>query len=310
MSFVKESQSFLEGTDVPAGMNLDDQIDLTDQNDLKMSDKMDQMHSGDIIVMDEPEGAALENVSLEVGEDPSGEIVLTLDHVPGGLNQEEIEEPAEIEVEEPQEIEIDDDPWAWKISNFLPWLSKMMKAVPAHSGRDTAGLERAVAYLEELDRHISRAMRGDLNNELSIEAIEKARDEIQRGIERLQERHEKVKSSKYPKKKKKKSEDETDAMIKTAGTPRINGISITVPLWIASLAKSCINGMVSSGKDIEKVFISLAEEYGLDKRDKLQLLQLLDDMNYPVRRDLGMPLDKPIDTTSVDNVNWLPNYDA
>ena len=144
---------------------------------------------------------------IEVYKNSEGDLVLTLDNVPGGLDQEEIvEEPGSIEVEEPEEVEVSNDPWDWGgvASKFLPWLSKMMQGVPVHSGRDTAGLERAIAYLEALDREISRAVRTDLNNEIAIDAVEKARDEIQRGLERLEDRLEKVKESKYPKAKKKK----------------------------------------------------------------------------------------------------------
>ena len=90
----------------------------------------------------------------------------------------------------------------------------------------------------------------------------------------------------------------------------MGSIVITVPLFISSIARSCINGMVSAGHDIEDIFKKLAKEYDLTKREKLELIQLLSDMNYPIRRDLGMPLDQEIDTASSDNVNWSQQFYA
>lgn len=317
MSLVKQSQSLLEGMDIPAG----------DTNDLKMSEPTDE-ELNDLVVMDSEHDHGHSDPLLQVMDqsDPSDDIILVLDKVPGGHDQDDIVEP-ELEVEEPEEVIVDDDPWSAlssmlsskKMGGYLAWLSRMMQrapegspwGIPSHSGRDSAGIERAIAYLEELNKSISKAARFDFKNEIAIEALEKARDEIQTGIDRLEDRLSQIISSKYPKnKKKKKADEDSDEMVKTAGSPRINGITVTVDLLISSLARSCINGMVSAGHDIERTFVALAKEYELNSREKLCLAQLLDDMGYTVRRDLGMPLDKEIDTTSVDNVNFMANYYA
>lgn len=250
-------------------------------------------------------------VVIEVEDDGNNkELLFTLPKVPGGDFQDEIEEPAEIEVEEPQDVEISDDPRKWSVSGFMSWLHNMMNNVPRHSGKDIAGCERAIAHLEYLKRECSRAARSDLNGELDIDTLEKARDSIHEGIEGLQDRIEKIEATKRPVKKKKKAEYDEHGFIKEAGQPNITGVVITVPLLISSLARSCINGMVSAGHDIENIFTKLSKEYDLSKREKLELIQLLSDMNYPMRRDLGMPLDQPIDMTSSDNVNWAANYPA
>lgn len=244
--------------------------------------------------------------------DGDKELVLTLPHVPGGLDQEEIEE-AELEVEEPKDIEISDDPWGWSVKAFLPWLSKKMQGIPSHSGRDTAGLERAIAYLERLDREISKAVRLDLDNEIAIDALEKARDEIQRGIERLEDRLEKVKSSKYPGKKKKlkkAAEANEEGLVKEGKATHVGGIVVSVPLFISYLARVLINGTVSAGHDIEDMFKKLDKKFKLTDREKAELMQLLSDMNYPVRRDRGFLVDEEIDTTSSDNFDWAANYPA
>ena len=39
-------------------------------------------------------------------------------------------------------------------------------------------------------------------------------------------------------------------------------------------------------------------------------MQLLEDMNYTVRRDRGFLRDEEIDTTKSDNMDWAANYPA
>lgn len=309
MSLVKKSQfSNLDGFKVKPEQlpNL-----LNDVGELRVDLSVEPENEEEAELLQDG-GEASGEVSIEVGDDTiNQDFSFTLPKVPGGADQEDIVEPAVIEVEEPEEVvEVVSDPWKWTVPSFLSWLQNKMTNVPKHSGRDTAGLERAVAYLEAIDREISKAVRMDLNNEIAIDAVEKARDELHKGIERLQERLDKVKSSKYPGKKKKKADDESDSLVKEAKATHVGGIVVTVPLLISSLARSCINGMVSAGHDIEDIFRKVSKEYDLSKREQLELIQLLSDMNYTVRRDLGMPLDQPIDTTSTDNVNWAANYPA
>lgn len=315
---VKESQSMLplEGLELPFGQPEEDDMSVVmDSNDALPTE-------GDLIILEEPEVSHEPDlgpmeVEIHVDDDLDGnDVSLTLDSIPGAADQTDwVEEPDDnqLAVTEEEEVVVDDDPWKWKsLKEFIPWLDKMMKGVPTHSGRDSAGLERAIAYLEALDKEISRAVRTDLNNEIAIDAVEKARDEIQRGLERLYDRLDKVKSSKYPKKKKtKKSEEEQEGLVKEAQkATNIGGIVITVPLLISGLARVCINGMVSAGHDIEDMFKKLSKKYELTNREKFELIQLLQDMNYPVRRDRGFLLDEEIDTSSSDNFDWAANYHA
>ena len=88
----------------------------------------------------------------------------------------------------------------------------------------------------------------------------------------------------------------------------VGGIIVTVPLLISSIARTCINSMVSAGKDIEDVFDKLAKKYDLTSREEMETMQLLADMGYPMRRPRGYLRDEEIDTTSVDNFDWNANY--
>lgn len=307
MSIAKKSQLLdsLDGSDI-----LLESPSFEDENDLRMD--------SDAVMLLDDEFSEEDSNQLDMGGD--GEIVfeigpelsLSLEKVPGALDQEDILPEEEIVVEEPEEIEVNDDPWSWSVKEFLPWLDKMMKQVPTHSGKETVGLERAIAYLQKVDKEISKAVRSDFNNNIDIDMVEKARDEIQRGIERLEDRHEMVATNKYRKKKnKKKADDESDELVKEAQkATHVGGIVVSVPLFISHLARVLINGMVSGGHDIEDMFDKLEKKYKLTDREKAELVQLLQDMNYPVRRDRGFMLDEEVDTRSSDNFDWSANYSA
>lgn len=307
MSIAKKSQLLdsLDGSDIFL------EEPLEDTHDLRMDDSARNLPSIlEGLLEDHGDDGEF---MLHVDQESDGDVVLTLDKIPGGLDQEDIVEEA-IEVEEPEEVEVSDDPWAWTVKGFIPWLSKMMQGVPTHSGKDTVGLERAMAYLEALDKEISRAVRNDLNNDIAIDAVEKARDEIQRGLERLEDRLEKVKATKYPrkgKKKTKKAEEEHDALVKEAQkATHVGGIVVSVPLFISYVARLLINGMVSGGHDIEDMFKKADQKFKFTDREKAEVMQLLSDMNYPVRRDRGFLPEEEIDTTSSDNYDWAAGYHA
>jgi hypothetical protein len=303
MSLVKSAQMDLDLDGIS--------VEADDLNDLRLDLEMmpESLEEEDFF---SDGGEISGEINIEVGDDDvvHKEFSFTLPHVPGGDDQTEIVEPEEIEVEEPEEdIEVSNDPWKWKINSFMDWLQAKINNVPRHSGRDTTGLERAIAYLETLNREISKAVRMDIDNVLDVDSIEKAREEIHRGIERLEERLDKVKSTKYPgKNKKKKAEGESEGLVKEA--QKAASFTINVPLFISHIARVCINSMVSAGHDIEQSFKKLAKKYDLSKREQVEVMQLLQDMGYPVRRDRGFALDEDIDTTSSDNFDWAANYPA
>jgi hypothetical protein len=249
--------------------------------------------------------------NIEVSNDPQ-EVIFTLDKIPGAPDAQEII----VEPEEEEEIEVEADPgetdaWKWEHASFLPWLSKMFSKVPPHSGYDTTGLEKAIAYFETLDREISKAMRTDFKDEIDAAQAERAREQIENGLERLLDRLESVKTDKYKRHKKKKSKGwaEDAGLVKEAQkSTHITGITITVPLLISRIARVCINGMVSAGHDIEDLFKRQVEEYDLTKREQAELSQLLSDMGYAMRQDRGYPVGTPVDTWRSDNYDWNANY--
>ena len=240
---------------------------------------------------------------LEVTEE---ECPFALPLVPGGEDQSDYEPTAAVVVSDDDDIQVEHDPWKWTVMSFLEWLGGRMSAIPGHSGTETSGLERAIAYLQRLDSEISRAVRLDLDNKIAIKAVENARDEIQDGIKRLEERLDKVRENKYPRrKKKKKSEQENNAILKEA--QKAAKFIVTVPIFESYIARTCINSMVSAGKDIEVTFNHMTSMYKLSSREQAAIMQLMSDMGYAMRWDRGLPREK-VDTSSTDNYDLMANY--
>jgi hypothetical protein len=250
--------------------------------------------------------------NIEVSEDPH-EVIFNLDKIPGAPDAQDIvvENEGDDDDIEVEADPADSDAWKWEHSSFLPWLSKMFKSVPPHSGYDTTGLEKAIAYFEALDREISKAMRTDFKDEIDAAQAERAREQIENGLERLLDRLESVKVDKYKRHKKKKSKSwaEDSGIVKEAQkATNITGITITVPLLISRIARVCINGMVSAGHDIEDIFKRQVDEYTLDKREQAELSQLLSDMGYPMMQDRGYPVGAHVETFKSDNFDWSAQY--
>jgi hypothetical protein len=245
--------------------------------------------------------------TIEVSEDPDKDIFF-IDKVPGAPDAQEImvkedDGDKDIEVEaDPQ----DNDPWHWTHSTFIPWVSKMIDNCPKHSGYDVSGLEKCIGYFGAILREFPKALRTDFKNEIDIDKAEKAREQIIKAIERLEDRLERVSADKYGKKK--KSWAVEAGLIKEAGTTNITGITITVPLLISTIARVCINGMVSAGHDMEDMFKRQAEEYSLDKREQAELSQLLSDMGYSMIRDRGYPAGTSVKTWKNDNFDFSAQY--
>lgn len=270
------------------------------------------------VVMEMHDPETLGNV-LEVAS-PMGEIEFEVTELPG-VEALDPEEEAKLEVVEntDEKNKSDDEEvkkskkapkWDWESKGsqgFVAWIKERLSDVPKHSGYDTAGVERAISYMEKLDNEISKAMRLDLDGELDADKIEEVRAMIDEGVERLHARLDKISK----KSKKKKKAEFTASLVKEGQkTPTVSGIVITVPLLISSIVRTCINGMVSAGHDIEDSFEKLANKYKLTDREKAECIQLFMDMGVPVRRDRGIMIDEDFDPTSSDNFDFASNRQA
>lgn len=284
-------------------------------------------------------GSPMELVPLEVSEVPPeagrleqeddhdhdmevkepGEVAIVIEDLPGAPAGTHDPEPLEVsEEKEEDKGKLDDNAakkkdtkWDWEsrgAHGFISWVKERCDDVPKHSGYDSAGLERAVSYLQKLDNEISRAMRLDLEGELDADQIEKVRAMIDNGIERLHDRLDKVKKHKKTSRKK-SSEFQTDGLVKEAQKiTGVQGVFVTVDLLTSHIARVCINGMVSAGHDIEDMFERQAKKFELNKREQAQVIQLLDDMGYAMRHDRGYMPDEDIEVQDSGNFDWAANY--
>ena len=261
------------------------------------------------VEIEEAEGNPEEDLSFISTDEPSDneDIIFVLDAIPGAPEAKDIEI-----VEEPEDVEIEEekDGWKWNHGSFIPWIKNMIENIPKHSGYDSTGLEKAISYFEALDREITKAMRTDFKNEINSAHAEKARESIEKGLESLVERLERVKSTKYKRhaKKSKGSVEEQDSIVKEAATMFPSALVVTVPLLISRIARVCINGVVSGGHDMEDLFHKQAEEYKLDNREKAEVVQLLSDMGFPIQGDRGFQVGVHVDRTRSDNRDWAANY--
>jgi hypothetical protein len=255
---------------------------------------------------------------LEVGE--PGEVEIVIEELPGAPAGTSVPDP-ELEVhEEPMKVEDQNDPgkpkkdpkWDWEAhgpKGFIAWVKSRCDDVPKHSGMDTAGLERAIAYLDKLDGEISRAMRMDLDGELDANQIEKVRALIDDGVARLNERLDKIKKVKKTKRTKKKSDLEHDQLIKEAQKIMgVSGVVVTADLLTFRVARTCVNSVVSAGHDIEDVYAHQVKEYNLNKREQACVRELLECMGYIIREDRGHFPDDDIDLGSSDNFDFMGNF--
>ena len=203
------------------------------------------------------------------------------------------------------------DKWSWEsrgADGFILWVKERIDGVPRHSGMDTAGLERAISYLERLDNEISKAMRLDLDGELDADKIEEIRSKMDEGLSRLYERLDKVKDSKKSSKKK-RSYLESSGLVKEAQKiTGVQGIYVTVPLLISRIARVCINGTISAGHDIEDLYSKQVKLYKLSNREQAEVMQLLSDMGYPVRQDRGFMPENALEVSDSDGMDYATNY--
>jgi ElaB/YqjD/DUF883 family membrane-anchored ribosome-binding protein len=273
------------------------------------------MHS--LEVMDELPSQHVDMGPLEVNE--TGEIAIVIDDLPGAPRGTSDPEPILEVVEDKKEDEKEDEneakskkpekwDWASKGSEgFIIWVKERIDDVPKHSGYDTAGLERAVSYLDKLDSEISKAMRLDVDGDLDANKVEEVRAQIENGISKLHDRLDKVKQSK--KKSKKKKADQENSLIKEGQKiTGVQGVFVTVPLLISRIARVCINGTISAGHDIEDLYKRQVSKYKLNDREQAEVQQLLFDMGYPIRQDKGYMADEDVDMSSSDNFDWAANY--
>lgn len=253
---------------------------------------------------------------LHITETPTSEdIIIELGDLPGAPHgTQDPEEPVLEIMDESPAIDDESDKkskknekWDWESKGphgFIIWIKSRIDDVPKHSGYDSAGLERAISYMERLDNEISKAMRLDLDGELDANKIEEVRAKIDEGLSSLHARLEKVKKTTKARRKKKSDYIESGLIKEGQKITGVQGVFVTVDLLTSRIARVCINGMVSAGHDIEEIYANQIKKYNLNNREQAQVMQLLADMGYPLRQDRGYLPDEDINM----DMDWVTNY--
>lgn len=231
------------------------------------------------------------------------EISFKLPHLPGapedlevsGNDLEVCEEDEESDNKEKDKSKASDQP------KDLNWIKTYLSNIPKHNG-ETLGCERAKSYLTRGLNILSKMIQEDHDGNIDISKAEEARVEIENGIERLEkELH-----------KRKKKAEQSKNMTKE-GSTKVSGVIVTVPIFISRIARVCINGSISGGKSIEDLFQRQAEKWKLTDREKVEVIQLIQDLGYPLPRlDRGFMVNdkEPYGYSSEDNFDLPPNYNA
>jgi hypothetical protein len=188
------------------------------------------------------------------------------------------------------------------------WTQHTLDSVPRHSGYDKAGLLRAVGFLEKMIDTLSKAMRADLDGKLDADKMENIFAKIEDGIERIHTRIDKLTSTKKKKRKSKKADLDTSLVKEAQKIPGVGAIVIMVPLFISRLARTCINGMVSAGHDLNDSYAQLCDKWDLSEREKAELAQLINDMGYPSISNRGLIADKDDFNKQKGEFDYASNY--
>jgi len=211
------------------------------------------------------------------------------------------------------------DEWDWKPFHsdghkFVAWIEQRYSQVPAHSGTTIEGHERAKNYLKRLLSEIRSAMSTDISGKLDESAVDQCVQKIQKGIEVLEDRIDKLEAA-----RKKASSEYTSTtmewlkksasygnvpgvesafpMVKVANLQKSNGgVVATVPLFLFRLAKVLIESTISAGHDMKSVFSALTKKWNLSDREQAELQELLLVMGYPLTMiDRGYRVDEDVD---------------
>lgn len=181
---------------------------------------------------------------------------------------------------------------------FLSWFKEYLDKLPRHNG-ETLALERAFSYLKRGLDTLSKAVQSDYDGEIDISKADDARSHIEDGMSRLERELER---------RKKKAMADRGMTKEAQQAPRIGGIMVTVPLAVSAIARACVNAVITNGKDLNDTFNKLAEKYSLTDREKMETIQLLKDMNMPIKRDLNTLDDNEYGYSSENNMTLAPNY--
>jgi hypothetical protein len=182
-----------------------------------------------------------------------------------------------------------DEEEGWRSSKdpklFMPFLQNEIRRIGnPHLWRTKSEKERGLAQLKKLDHFISEALRNDHESVLDVPSIDALRNQLERHIDECEIALEGIQNMKKQRRRMRRGEEELD-MVKEAGTPHFNGISVNITPFERAIVGALINGTVSGGRNMEELYEDVKKKYDLNPREELSIFQILADMGYPTFKD-------------------------
>jgi hypothetical protein len=257
---------------------------------------------GDPLVMEEGDGVTEFSEDLDLPGESEDDATYLGGFIPGSdmsLAKDDDDEEEEDMVEKITDWLNDND-----VAKFMEFLMSAYPGnIPRHDGTSIVGCERAINYINDLNKQISTAVRMDKQNILDPVALENVRVNMIKDTMTLKEHANKLKR-KLKNQHGKSAEDASEETIKVgadlpgaedlgskpasfkkeATTPRIQ---LVMTPFERAITGMLINGVVSAGHPFEDVFAHLKRKYSLEPREELSIIQLASDMGYPIFKDRG-----------------------
>lgn len=195
----------------------------------------------------------------------------------------------------------------WKenknVKSFMKYVESMYPGgIPAHDGKSTLGCERAIRFLDGINKEISSAIKKDMEDVLDVVRLEEVRVSIMKDLIVLKDHLTKLKSNLKDMKKSASIEKEAfegmeediemvydrmienESMEKKAFSPKLR---VVVTPFERAISGILINSVVAGGKPFEEVFEFLKKKYDLNERDELSIMQVVMDSGFPIFKDRG-----------------------
>lgn len=217
----------------------------------------------------------------------------------------------------------------WKdnknVKSFMKYVESMYPGgIPAHDGKSTLGCERAIRFLDGINKEISSAIKKDMEDVLDVVRLEEVRVSIMKDLIVLKDHLTKLKSGLKDMKKSASIEKEAfegmeediemvydrmienEAMEKKAFSPKLR---VVVTPFERAISGILINSVVAGGKPFEEVFEFLKKKYDLDERDELSIMQVVMDSGFPIFKDRGTFSQDPSKSKEENyGIEFIKNY--
>jgi hypothetical protein len=200
---------------------------------------------------------------------------------------------------------------------FMEYLAdKYPSGIPQHDGKSLVGCERAINYLNRLNKEISEALRGDAGGEFDLQKLEDIRVKMMSDMDTLKTHMKKL--QRKLRDSHKTAEDAEELAVKTGSADIIKEaksgkFSVYITAFERAITGIISNAVVSSGRPFDDVYEALKKKYDFTEREELSILQILMDMGHPIFKDRGTLSDKK-DSDSDDDtdkgIDFVRNYFA